>query len=117
MDQNQLDTTLFDIDNIPVLFVDLHINCGIMEGNATTSSLVQNEVKMYNKIVSYSSSTESENHDDRKISHNTKELKRFDPDYSFYGEKDSNHFNSGSDSEQLNENHTNTVGEASLEKI
>ncbi|KAG5875694.1 hypothetical protein JTB14_023973 [Gonioctena quinquepunctata] len=99
------------------IMYDFDNNCGIMEGNSTTSSLGENEVKMYNKLVTYSSSSESENHDsERKSPHNTKKLKRFDSDYSFYEEKDSDDFYSSSDSEQLKENYTNTVGEAGLKK-
>lgn len=134
-EHEQANEYLFDIANIPVMLVDdfvvnvsernlenysyvplepLKLNETTGETPDNTSFTIQQPM-LQNKLVDYSSSSESENHE-KEPSRKGKKLKRFDSDYSFYEEKDSDWGFSGSDIEETTDITTDIVGNTGLKK-
>lgn len=99
--------------NVSDVLTDVNLdNCDIMDETLNESAVVENEkLRPLNRLVDYSSSSESENNIIMKTSPKCKKLKKFDSDFSFHQEKDSDYFYSDSD-----EIARSVVGEAGLKK-
>lgn len=132
--QDQSSESLFDITNIPIMFIDDFVQ-DVSEFNlenyvSIQSSDLNDTIKetavnvlvdvqqptLQNKLVDYSSSSESENNE-KKIPPKSKTLKRFESDYSFHEDRHSEFGYSGSeDIEKTYDTTTDIVGNSGLRK-
>lgn len=130
---DQSNVSILDIANIPIMLVDnfvgdisefdlenyvsiqpTRLNETIREATVNVSVNTE-QPTLQNKLVDYSSSSESESNE-KKSSLKSKTLKRFESDYSFHEDRHSDFGFSGSDIEETDDIATDIVGNSGLKK-